>query len=230
MYTGIVQGAFEAVEVERKPEFMSFAVRFPAALLEDLASGSSVNVDGVCQTVVRVDGDRVWFDAMVETLRRTTLGQLRQGDQVNIERSARVGQENGGHERMHRDIQVEIQRSPCADRRSQQEAIDEWCYVFNYERPHEAIDMKTPAELYRCSRRKYRAERPAMTYPAHFEVRRVLPNGSIKYKQRSRFISESLAAWDIGIEHTSAQLRIWFSTMLLGTTDLDFDGPVDPAA
>lgn len=98
MYTGIVQGAFEAVQVERKPDFMSFAVRFPPELLEDLASGSSVNVDGVCQTVVRVDGKYVWFDAMIETLRRTTLGELRRGDAVNIERSARVGQENGGHE------------------------------------------------------------------------------------------------------------------------------------
>ena len=98
MYTGIVQGAFEAAEVERKPDFMSFAVRFPPELLEDLSPGSSVNVDGVCQTVVKAEGSLVWFDAMIETLRRTTLGELRQGDRVNIERSARVGQGNGGHE------------------------------------------------------------------------------------------------------------------------------------
>jgi riboflavin synthase len=98
MYTGIVQGAFEAVEVRRKPEFMSFAVQFPPELLEELGPGTSVNVDGVCQTVVKVDGDIVWFDAMIETLRRTTLGHLDQGDRVNIERSARVGQESGGHD------------------------------------------------------------------------------------------------------------------------------------
>jgi riboflavin synthase len=98
MYTGIVQGAFEAVEVHRKPDFMSFAVQFPPELLEDLGPGASVNIDGVCQTVVKVDGNRVWFDSMIETLRRTTLGQLGQGNKVNVERSARVGQENGGHE------------------------------------------------------------------------------------------------------------------------------------
>jgi len=98
MYTGIVQGAFEAVEVHRKPDFMSFAVQFPAELLEDLGPGTSVNIDGVCQTVVKVNGNKVWFDAMIETLRRTTLGQLDLGDRVNIERSARVGQENGGHD------------------------------------------------------------------------------------------------------------------------------------
>jgi riboflavin synthase len=98
MYTGIVQGAFEAVEVHRKPDFMSFAIQFPPELLEDLGPGTSVNIDGVCQTVVKVDGKKVWFDAMIETLRRTTLGQLEQGDPVNVERSARVGQENGGHE------------------------------------------------------------------------------------------------------------------------------------
>lgn len=98
MYTGIVQGAFEAVEVERRPDFMSFAVQLPPELLEGLTPGSSVNVDGVCQTVVRVDGNKVWFDAMIETLRRTTLGQLRKGDKVNVERSARAGQEIGGHD------------------------------------------------------------------------------------------------------------------------------------
>jgi riboflavin synthase len=98
MYTGIVQGAFEVVEINRKTDFMSFAVQFPPELLEDLAPGTSVNIDGVCQTVVQVDGSKVWFDAMIETLRRTTLGELNQGDKVNVERSARVGQENGGHE------------------------------------------------------------------------------------------------------------------------------------
>ena len=70
MYTGIVQGAFEAVEVHRKSDFMSFAVQFPPELLEDLGPGTSVNIDGVCQTVVKVDGHKVWFDAMIETLRR----------------------------------------------------------------------------------------------------------------------------------------------------------------
>ncbi len=109
MYTGIVQGAFEAVDVERKPEFMRFAVRLPAELREDLSPGASVNVDGVCQTVVRMDADKVYFDAMVETLRRTTLGELHEGDKVNVERSARVGQENGGHEIAgHVDGKLEI--------------------------------------------------------------------------------------------------------------------------
>ena len=55
MYTGIVQAACKAVEVARKPDFMSFAVAFPPELLDELASGSSVNIDGVCQTVVRMD-------------------------------------------------------------------------------------------------------------------------------------------------------------------------------
>jgi len=98
MYTGIVQGVFEVVEVSRRSDFMSFAVQFPPELLEELGPGASVNIDGVCQTVVKVDGSKVWFDAMIETLRRTTLGQLNQADTVNVERSARVGQENGGHE------------------------------------------------------------------------------------------------------------------------------------
>ena len=123
MYTGIVQAACPAVVVDRKPDFMRFAVQFPPELLDDLQSGSSVNIDGVCQTVVRTDGDRVWFDAMIETLRRTTLGTLEQGDAVNVERSARVGQENGGHEIAgHVDGMLEVA--------AREESEDNLCLTF----------------------------------------------------------------------------------------------------
>ena len=55
-------------------------------------------IDGVCQTVVRIDGTCVTFEAIDETLRRTTLGDLKEGDFVTAERSFRVGDEIGGHE------------------------------------------------------------------------------------------------------------------------------------
>jgi len=56
-----------------------------------------VAVGGVCLTATEIDGDRVRFDAMAETLRRTTLGALQVGARVNVERSYRVGDEVGGH-------------------------------------------------------------------------------------------------------------------------------------
>lgn len=88
---------------------MSFAVSFPEALRQDLEIGASVAIDGCCQTVRTIDNDRVWFDAMQETLAKTTLGGLQPGQGVNVERSARFGQEIGGHELSgHVDAMLEI--------------------------------------------------------------------------------------------------------------------------
>lgn len=97
MYTGIVAGAYPVVEVVAKTGLHTLVVELPHDLLVDLVPGASVGMDGVCLTVTRIEGGRVSFDAMQETLHRTTLGALRSGDHVNIERSARGQAEIGGH-------------------------------------------------------------------------------------------------------------------------------------
>ncbi|TAJ93671.1 MAG: riboflavin synthase subunit alpha [Gammaproteobacteria bacterium] len=111
MYTGIIQGTAEVTHAEHKADFLSYAVRLDPALGEGLELGASVAIDGICQTVREIDGAEVWFDAMAETLRKTTLGTLKTGDWVNIERSLRAGAENGGHEISgHVDGTLEILR------------------------------------------------------------------------------------------------------------------------
>jgi riboflavin synthase len=97
MYTGIIQALCPVVEVIDKPGLKSFVVEFPKGLTEGLELGASVSIDGTCFTVTKIDGSRVSFDAMQETLQKTTIGLLKQGDSVNIERSAKMGQEIGGH-------------------------------------------------------------------------------------------------------------------------------------
>ncbi|HLB29888.1 MAG TPA: riboflavin synthase subunit alpha [Gammaproteobacteria bacterium] len=98
MYTGIIQGTCEVMALDRKPDFLSYAVRLDDGLLNELERGASVSIDGICQTVREIRGRVVWFDAMEETLKKTTLSALATGDRVNVERSIRAGQENGGHE------------------------------------------------------------------------------------------------------------------------------------
>ena len=61
------------------------------------AIGDSVLIDGCCLTVVSTDGDELSFDAVPETLRRTTLGRLHQGSRVNLEPALRAGDRLGGH-------------------------------------------------------------------------------------------------------------------------------------
>jgi len=97
MYTGIITGTFPITALEERPGAATFAVELDARHLEDLGPGASVGIEGVCMTVTRITGNDAWFDASIETLRRTTLGQLTVGQQVNIERSAKAGAEVGGH-------------------------------------------------------------------------------------------------------------------------------------
>ncbi|HLD20754.1 MAG TPA: riboflavin synthase subunit alpha [Patescibacteria group bacterium] len=97
MYTGIIQALSPVVEMIDKPGLKSFVVEFPQRLLSGLQLGASVSLDGVCFTVTKIDGSRVSFDAMQETLLKSTIGSLKNGDQVNIERSAKMGDEIGGH-------------------------------------------------------------------------------------------------------------------------------------
>lgn len=97
MYTGIIQALCPVVELIDKPGLKSFVVEFPERLFVGLQLGASVSIDGTCFTVTKIDSQRVSFDAMQETLSKSTIGQLTQGDFVNIERSAKMGDEIGGH-------------------------------------------------------------------------------------------------------------------------------------
>ncbi len=97
MFTGIVQGTAEVVQIDEKENFRTHVVRLPEALLPGLESGASVAHNGCCLTVVAIDGDRVSFDLMQETLKVTNLGEIKVGDRVNVERAARFGDDIGGH-------------------------------------------------------------------------------------------------------------------------------------
>lgn len=97
MFTGIVQGTAEVVEIIEKTNFRTHVVRLPQPLLPGLEPGASVAHNGCCLTVTAIDGERVAFDLMQETLKVTNLGELGVGDRVNVERAARFGDEIGGH-------------------------------------------------------------------------------------------------------------------------------------
>ena len=96
MYTGIVAGIAPVVEIEENEGVRKLTIDL-GGYLEDLEVGASVAIDGVCMTVVSIDGKEVVFDAIDETLERTTLGQVEEGAVVNVERSLKVGDELGGH-------------------------------------------------------------------------------------------------------------------------------------
>jgi riboflavin synthase len=98
MFTGIVQGTATVTSIDRpSPGTAQLALTFPPGALAGVPLGGSVAIDGTCLTVVAVEGDVARFDVVDETLRVTTLGALAAGAATNYERSARVGDEIGGH-------------------------------------------------------------------------------------------------------------------------------------
>lgn len=96
MFTGLVEALGEVQAVQPREAGLRLSVRHPA-LAAELTLGESVAVDGVCLSVIEVGSDRFSFDVGPETLVRTTLGELRPGYVVNLERALRLGDRLGGH-------------------------------------------------------------------------------------------------------------------------------------
>lgn len=97
MFTGIVQGLARVVDVVESPGLSRVRIALPEGRAANIQIGASVAINGTCLTVTGIDGDVLDFDIMAETLRVTNLGGLAAGSDVNFERSARVGDEIGGH-------------------------------------------------------------------------------------------------------------------------------------
>ncbi|AYR19341.1 riboflavin synthase subunit alpha [Alcaligenes faecalis] len=97
MYTGIVKAVRPLTAVKAELGRTEFEIDFTDELLVDLQLGASVSVEGTCLSVTSICGPKVTFDAIPVTLERTNLGTLKTGDLVNIERSAKLNEEIGGH-------------------------------------------------------------------------------------------------------------------------------------
>jgi putative transposase len=125
-------------------------------------------------------------------------------------------QDNGAHERMHKDISRELEALGQSD----QEALDLWRQTFNYERPHEALGMRCPGEVYITSQRKYEGTPQDLDYP-QMCPRRVCQHGMIRLEGQRLFLSTSLAGWSVGLKPIATDLlEVWFGRLLLGQADL----------
>jgi len=96
VFTGIIETLGGVVEVHTHGDLTRLGLEAPAIAAE-LRVGDSVAVNGVCLTVVAVQGEHVAFEAVRETLARTTLGSLRAGSRVNLERALRADARLDGH-------------------------------------------------------------------------------------------------------------------------------------
>jgi putative transposase len=133
---------------------------------------------------------------------------------VDLERG-RPGcpQDNGAHERLHRDIARELEAVAYEER---QASFDVWRQQFNEERPHEALAMRCPAELYTGRSRPWPGTPQELDYEGSM-TRRVQGYGSIRYEGEAIFLSKALARWDVGLRpRADGNLDVFFARLLLG--------------
>ena len=95
MFTGLIEAIGEVGEL--KPTPAGFRIRLTTGLADRLAAGASIAVNGVCLTVIAADSDGIHMDVSPETARVTSLGSLKRGSLVNLERPVRVDTLMGGH-------------------------------------------------------------------------------------------------------------------------------------
>jgi len=96
LFTGIVEDIGTLSRIEKRPAGLALGIRC-ALELSSVEAGDSLAVDGVCLTVTRKNQGELEFDVSQETVSATTLGQLRQGDRVHLERALALGARLGGH-------------------------------------------------------------------------------------------------------------------------------------
>jgi transposase InsO family protein len=135
-------------------------------------------------------------------------------------------QENGRHERMHRTLKQETTRPARANLLQQQECFDEFVEQFNNERPHEALGMKRPAEVYVSSTRQCPATLPELDYLGHDDVRRVRASGLLHLAGRKQIhLTSALAGEYVGIREDDEVEDRWLVTF----ANLDL-GYVEPGS
>jgi riboflavin synthase len=96
VFTGIIEELGRVVGLEPRGDSAVLVVRAPA-VCADARHGASIAVNGVCLTVVAIDGDRLHFDVIAETLKRSVIGALRAAERVNLERAVRADGRLDGH-------------------------------------------------------------------------------------------------------------------------------------
>lgn len=128
--------------------------------------------------------------------------------------------QNGRHERMHRTLKEETASPPAANRRRQQQAFITFEHTFNHERPHEALNGQTPADVYTASARPFPSRLPELEYPAGVHFRRISQQGSLKWRTERTFLSEVLARQTVGLLETEEELyEVYYGPVLIGWFD-----------
>ena len=127
-------------------------------------------------------------------------------------------EQNGRHERMHRDLKAACALPSSYDLKSQQRKLNKFVKEYNHERPHEALDMETPAQIHEYSNRPFPERISKYDYPSHMKVMNVTKNGNVRWKSyywvymTSGLVGKQVAAEELG----NGIWKVFYRNVFLG--------------
>jgi len=147
---------------------------------------------------IRTDNGAPFASRAVSGLSRLAVWWMKLG--ITPERiAAGHPEQNGRHERMHRTLKQEAATPPAADGRRQQQSLNHFRQEYNQVRPHESLQMRTPASVYVPSARSYPLRMAEVEYPETMAVRKVQQHGHFRWNKQEVFVSEVLWGERIGL-------------------------------
>ena len=174
--------------------------------------------------VIRVDHGSPFASVGLGRLSSLSIWWIEQGIEVEFTRPASP-QDNGSHERMHRDLKAEATNPPSANHPAQQRRFGRWQYTYNYERPHESLDQQFPADFYQPSARRLNEDDKPMIYPPDYEVKVVSVSGHLAHEGKNYHVGEAFADKRVGLQLSSeGQTELHFANVHLGNLAYDAEG------
>ena len=165
---------------------------------------------------IKSDNGTPFASTALGRLSPLSVGWIRLGIRPELTEPAKPYQ-NGQHERMHRVLKAETTRPPAATLAAQQHRFNRFRREYNFVRPHEALDLETPATLFTASPRRLPRQVEPLSYPPHFETRLVSTNGGIRWNSKWVAVSTTCAGHHIGLEAVDHEIwDVYFGPIKLG--------------
>ena len=180
--------------------------------------------------VIRCDHGSPFASNGLGRLSSLSIWWIEQGIEVEFTRPGKP-QDNGSHERMHRDLKAEVIAPPSVNLPAQQRRFERWQYTYNHERPHEALNQQCPAEFYQPSVRRLNENDRPLVYPCDHEVKTVSASGFLSHEGKAYFVGEAFAGKRVGLHRNPAgQTELFFANVHLGHLTYGSEGRFRPTA
>lgn len=174
--------------------------------------------------IIRVDHGSPFASVGLGRLSALSVWWIEQGIEVEFTRPASP-QDNGSHERMHRDLKAEATQPPSANLAAQQRRFERWQYTYNHERPHESLDRQRPGEVHQPSARRLNENDKPIVYASALEVKQISTSGHLAHEGRNYHVGEAFAGKRVGLRRTEdGQTELHYANLHLGHLRFDAGG------